>query len=190
MGRDKATVIFKGRPLIAYVYDLIKHLFPNIMVLSSQHSTFEGVDAPIVKDFVPIKGSIIGITSALLAATTDYVFVVGCDMPFIRTDTIRYMVEHAHGEDIIVPWTKAGYEPLHALYNRSCLPHMLRAIGQNQLKISALFPTLSVRVVSESSALCGPSGPSGPSLFVNKGVSIFTNINTEEDLTLAESRID
>ena len=186
MGRDKATVIFKGRPLIAYVYDLIKDIFPNVFVLSSQHIAFKGVNAPIVKDFVPIKGSMVGIASALLAATTDYVFVVGCDMPFIRKDTIRYMVEQAHGEDIIVPWTKAGFEPLHALYNRSCLPHMLRAIDRDQLKISALFPTLSVRVVTEPS---GPSGPSGPSLFVNKGVSIFTNINTEEDLTLAESRI-
>jgi molybdopterin-guanine dinucleotide biosynthesis protein A len=69
---------------------------------------------------------------------------------------------------------------------------MLRAIDRDQLKISALFSTLSVRVVSEPSgpsALSGPSGPSGPSLFVNKGVSIFTNINTEEDLAFAESRI-
>jgi molybdopterin-guanine dinucleotide biosynthesis protein A len=94
------------------------------------------------------------------------------------------MVGQTHGEDIVVPWTKAGFEPLHALYNRSCLPHMLRAIGLNRLKISALFPGLSVRVVGE------PSGPSGSSpLFVNKGVSIFTNINTEEDLAFAESRI-
>ena len=69
-----------------------------------------------------------GIASALLYATTDYVFVVGCDMPFIRKETITYMVDQAHGEDIVIPRTDAGYEPLHAVYNRSCLPHMLRAI--------------------------------------------------------------
>jgi molybdopterin-guanine dinucleotide biosynthesis protein A len=51
---------------------------------------------------------------------------------------------------------------------------MLRAIDRNRIKITDLLPFLSVKVVRE------------PTLFFNRGVSIFTNINTEEDLALAE----
>jgi molybdopterin-guanine dinucleotide biosynthesis protein A len=110
---------------------------------------------------------------AILSATPS----LGCDMPFIRKETITYMAEQARTEDIIVPWTEAGYEPLHALYNRSCLPHMLRAIDFDRMKVSDLFRLLSVKVIKDAS------------LFVNKGVSTFTNINTEEDLAVAERLI-
>jgi len=177
MGRDKTTMIFRGKPLIAYVYEILREIFPKIVVISSHHTAIEGVEAPILKDFLPKKGSMIGIASALLSATTDYVFVVGCDMPFVRKETITYIVDQARGEDIVIPQTDAGYEPLHALYNRSCLPHMLRAIDFDRIKVSALFSSLSVKVVREDA------------LFMKNGVSTFTNINTEEDLALAESLI-
>jgi molybdopterin-guanine dinucleotide biosynthesis protein A len=177
IGRDKASMIFKGKPLIAYVYEIIREIFPKIVVISSHHTTIEGVEAPILKDIIPKKGSMVGIASALLSATTDYVFVVGCDMPFIREEVITYMVDRAHGEDIVIPQTDAGYEPLHALYNRSCLPHMLRAIDLDRIKISDLLPFVSVKVVREEA------------LFMKNGISTFTNINTEEDLALARSLI-
>lgn len=177
MGRDKATLPFKDKPLIAYVHRIVKPIFSEVFVVSKQHTVIEGVGSRIVRDITPRGGSVVGIASALLYATTDYVFVVGCDMPFLRKEAIVYMVDKTAGEDIVIPQTDAGYEPLHAIYRRSCLPHVLRAIDLNRIKVTDLLPFLSVKVVRE------------PALFLNNGVSIFTNINTEEDLALAESVI-
>jgi molybdopterin-guanine dinucleotide biosynthesis protein A len=177
MGRDKATLPFKNKPLITYVHGIVKQVLPEVFIISKHHTAIEGIDCPIFKDITPKEGSLVGIASALLYATTDYVFVVGCDLPFIRKETIVYMMEQAHGQDIVIPRTDAGYEPLHAVYNKSCLPPILRAIDRNRIKITDLLPFLSVKVVNE------------PALFVNRGVSIFTNINTEEDLALAERLI-
>ncbi len=174
MGRDKATLPLKNQPLIAYVHRIVKRALTDVVIVSKHHETIEGIDSPILKDILPRDGSLVGIVSALLYAHVDYVFVFGCDMPFLRNDTILCMMELAHGQDIIIPRTPAGYEPLHAIYNRSCLPHMLRAIDHGEFGIFRLFPFLSVKVVEE------------PALFLNHGVSIFTNINTEEDLELAE----
>ena len=174
MGRDKATLPFKGKPLIAYVHGIVRQIFSEVFIVSKQHTEIEGVASPIVKDITLREGSLVGIASALLYATTDYVFIVGCDMPFIRKEAIVHMMNQTHGEDIVMPRTDAGYEPLHAIYNRSCLPHVLRAIDRNRIKVTDLLPLLSVKVMTE------------PALFLNNGVSIFTNINTEEDLALAE----
>ena len=174
MGRDKSTLPFKNKPLITYVHGILKQVLPEVFIISKHHTAIEGVESPILKDITPREASLVGIASALLYATTDYVFVVGCDMPFIRKEAILYMMDQAHGEDIVIPRTEAGYEPLHAVYNRSCLSHILRAIDRNRIAITGLFPFLSVKVVTE------------PALFLNRGVSIFTNINTEEDLALAE----
>ncbi len=177
MGRDKATLPFKNGPIITYVHGIVKQVLSEVLIISKHHAAIEGIESPILKDIIPKDGSLVGIASALLYATTDYVFVVGCDMPFLRKEAIIHMMNQVHGEDIVIPRTDAGYEPLHAVYSRSCLPHMLRAIDRNRIKITDLLPFLSVKVVRE------------PALFLNKGVSIFTNINTEEDLALAERLI-
>ncbi|MGD0233421.1 MAG: molybdenum cofactor guanylyltransferase [Syntrophorhabdales bacterium] len=177
MGRDKATLPFKNRPIIKYVHGIVKQVLSEVLIISKHHAAIEGIESPILKDIIPKDGSLVGIASALLYATTDYVFVFGCDMPFLRKEAIIHMMGQVHGEDIVIPRTDAGYEPLHAVYSRSCLPHMLRAIDHNRIKITDLLPFLSVKVVRE------------PALFLNKGVSIFTNINTEEDLALAERLI-
>ena len=177
MGRDKATLPFKNRPLITYVHGIVKQVLSEVFIISKHHAAIEGIESPILKDIIPKESSLVGIASALLYSTTDYVFVVGCDMPFLRKEAIIHIIDQVHGEDIVIPRTDAGYEPLHAVYSRSCLPHMLRAIDCNRIKITDLFPFLSVKVVRE------------PTLFLNKGVSIFTNINTEEDLALAERLI-
>ncbi len=177
MGRDKATLPFKNKPLITYVHGIVKQVLPEVLIISKHHNAIEGIESPILRDITPKEGSLVGIASALLYATTDYVFAVGCDMPFIRKETILYMIQQTRGEDIVIPRTDAGYEPLHAVYNRSCLPHILWAIDRNRIKITDLLPFLSVKVVSE------------PALFYNNGISIFTNINTEEDLVRAERLI-
>jgi len=174
MGRDKATLQFKNRPLITYVYETVKKVLPEVLIISKHHTAIEGITSPILPDVTPKGGSLVGIATALLYASTDYVFIVGCDLPFLREEAIRYMMDQARGQDIVIPRTDAGYEPLHAVYSRSCLPPILRAIDSNRIKITDLLPFFSVKVVRE------------PELFFNKGISIFTNINTEEDLAVAE----
>ena len=177
MGRDKATVLLDGKPLIAHVFDVAKRVFTDIMVVSSLHTAVDGIKARVVKDILPLPGSLTGIVSALIASDTDYVFVLGGDMPFITAEAMRYVVEAAAGEDIIIPQTEGGLEPMHALYRRSCISPMLAALGRGHMKITGLLALLQVLVL--------PPDP----VFFNRGVSVFMNINTEEDLRRAERLI-
>jgi molybdopterin-guanine dinucleotide biosynthesis protein A len=177
MGRDKATMPARNRALITYTYDVVKKIFAEVMVVSNYHESLEGVNARIVRDVVPAAGSMTGIVSALLHASTPYIFILGCDMPLLKEEPIRYMIGQIQGEDIIIPSTSKGFEPMHAIYNRSCISRMLTAITYGRMKLQDLFPFLSVKYVKENE------------LFLNKGVSVFTNVNTEEDLARAEELI-
>lgn len=177
MGRDKATMVFRGKPLIAHIYDVVRDVFPHVSVVSSYHESIPGVQVPILNDFMPTQGPLVGIATALLHSPSHYTFVVGCDMPFIRKDVITYMIEQVRGEDVVIPRTEKGYEPLHALYSRSCLAPMLNAIERGAIGIRQTFPFLSVRILAD--APC----------FVRDGLFTFTNVNTEEELSLAESLI-
>ena len=177
MGRDKALIPVGDRALLSRVYAVAEEVFTDILVLSNLHTHLDKVRAPIVKDVIPRQGPMIGIVSALLYARTPYVFVLACDMPFLRKDAIEYVLTAARGEDIVIPKTEKGFEPLHALYNRSCISPLLSAIERGRMKIPDIFPLLSVKVVE------------GKGVFTGQGLSIFTNINTEEDLSRAQSLI-
>jgi|UPI00041C27BD molybdopterin-guanine dinucleotide biosynthesis protein A len=172
MGRDKATLRITDKALIQQVYDKAKLVFRDIVIVSNHHEGFCGIEVPIIRDVIPVRSSMVGIVSALMAARSPYVFVLACDMPFVSREAMEYLLAQVNGEDIIVPTTKYGYEPLHAIYNRSCIPFMLTHIERRRLKVRDLFPYLSVNEVEDHSA------------FMYKGMPVFTNINVQEDLSL------
>lgn len=175
MGRDKATLLVKDRPLISYVYDKVKDVFEDIIILSNNSYVLNGIHAPVIKDIVPIQSTLTGITSALIHTQNPYVFVVACDMPNLSREVILYLMENAQGEDIIIPRTEKGYEPLHAIYNRTCIPYMLSLIERREFKISSIFPYVNVKVIDDSP------------IFQKNHMPVFININTTEDLKIMEN---
>lgn len=177
MGRDKALVPVGDTALLVRVYRVVAEVFPRVIILSNHHTRLDGVAAPILHDALLFRGVLAGITSALLYVETPYIFVIACDMPFATEEAIRYLIGQTRGEDIIIPKTEAGYEPLHAIYNRSCISPMLSALERGRMKITSLFPLLTVKAVDDKES------------FRNHGVSVFTNVNTEEDLSRASNLI-
>ncbi len=150
--------------LIEHVYTKVRPIFDDVLIISRNHDSIEGVDAPVFGDVLLHRGPLVGIVSALLHAQTTYVFAVACDMPFLDESLIRSMIDQIHGEDIIIPKTSAGYEALHAIYHRSCLSPMLRLIDRGRFKVRDIFPFVSV------------------SFYEVEGIAVFTNLNTKEDV--------
>lgn len=176
MGRDKATLRIKEGLLIERVYRVVQRVFQRTIILSSRHENIEGIDAPIYNDMLPMRGTLVGIVSALMVSSDPYVFVLACDMPFVSEEALDYMISQVHGEDVVVPRLERGYEPLHAIYNKSCMAPMLRAISRENMKISDVFPFLFVRELGDNPC------------FKKNGMSIFANLNTEKDLELLVPR--
>ena len=175
MGQDKATMRIGDKPLICFIYTIVKEVFDDVIIISRFHDTIEGIDAPVLKDVVPFGNSMTGIASALLYSETPYTFVVGCDMPFLSTEAFEYMQNEVAGEDIVISKTKWGFEALHAIYNRCCMAHFFRLIEQNRFKVAEILPFVSVKELEEN-----------PCFFRN-GNSVFTNINTMNDLAMVEA---
>ncbi len=176
MGRDKATAEFRGAPLIRQVFDTVRQVFDDIMIVSSVHEAIEGVEAPVVSDLLPVQSPMVGIATALIHSVRDRVFVVACDMPFLCVEAIRCLVDEAGGEDITIPMAEGYYQPLHAIYGRSCLAPLLRLIGLNRLKVSGVLPYMVVKAIRDRACYYTPGG-----------ALIFSNINTAEELARINS---
>ena len=111
MGKDKAVLTLGDRPLINHVYDTVRRVFGNVIILSNHHDHFEGIDAPVLPDLLPMKGAVVGVVSALIYTSAPYVCVLACDMPNLSEKALAYMAGEIHGEDVIIPRTPLGYEP-------------------------------------------------------------------------------
>jgi molybdopterin-guanine dinucleotide biosynthesis protein A len=152
LGRNKALEVIGGKSLIEWVVERLRPLVNQMFIVTAQ----EKLDLPvadkveILVDVYPGKGPLGGIYTGLMAAKSSPSIVVACDMPFLNTALLGYMLELAPGFDAVVPRLAQGLvEPLHAVYAKTCLPGMKARLGNNQLAISPLLKELRVRYVGE-----------------------------------------
>ena len=174
LGRSKVLETIGGKSLIGCVAERLEPLTNQILIVTSQ----EQLDLPgagkaeILVDLYPGKGPLGGIYTGLLASRSSHSIVVACDMPFLNTELLRYMIELSRGFDAVVPRLGEGMvEPLHAIYSRSCLGNMKTRLERNQLGINSFLNTVRVRYVERTE--CQKLDPQLLSFF---------NINYQSDL--------
>lgn len=174
MGTNKALLPFDGVRIIDGLLRKLRPLFPEVLVIANDRDAYADVGVPVFPDRIPEKGSLGGIYTAVFHSTFPQTFCIACDMPLANPAVIAYLRDRASGYDVVVPRTADGYQPLHAVYGKACLPHMEAMIRADRLKIDRLFPVVRVRTVEEEELR-----PLDPSL---RG---FINVNTREELETA-----
>jgi molybdopterin-guanine dinucleotide biosynthesis protein A len=73
-----------------------------------------------------LTGPVAGLVAAAEAASTPWLFAVGCDMPLLDSDAVARTCDLATGPDgcqpdAVVPESGGYHEPLHAVYRRSAV---------------------------------------------------------------------
>jgi molybdopterin-guanine dinucleotide biosynthesis protein A len=174
MGRNKALLELQGQPVIALVLDRLGKLCDELIVAANDVDTYADLPARIVPDIFPVKGPLSGIHAGLSAVGHDIAIVVGCDMPFLSLPLLRYMALVAPGHDVVVPYLNGEYEPLHAIYRRTCIEPIERLLSQGSRRVIALYEFVRVREVTQNEV----------DLF--DGARSFFNINTPEDWEIAQ----
>ena len=178
MGADKRYLVVGEQTLLERGLAVLSSIFQEVLVVIAQDSPPLDVDARVVRDLVPDCGSLGGLYTGLTQATTPYIFVVACDMPFLDQAVISQFTSRRTTADIVMAKLAARLHPMHALYGEGCLPAMEQMILARQLKIQEMVShaSLRVRYVTEADLLTiDPSGRS------------FLNVNTPADLEVARS---
>jgi len=171
MGVNKAFIEIKGKRIIDRISELLSSLFPEVIVVTNTPIDYACLNARIVTDIFPQKGSLGGIYTGLFYSSHPHSMVVACDMPFIRREVIEYLVGKIDHHDVVIPHLSDGFHPLHAIYSRRCLPFMERLINEDNLKIINFFKKVRVREVKEKELSR-----------VDPDFRSFVNINTPEDV--------
>ncbi|HSD51871.1 MAG TPA: molybdenum cofactor guanylyltransferase [Candidatus Methylomirabilis sp.] len=174
MGTNKALLEFGGMRIIEGLLAKIRPLFPEILIIANERDIYADLGVPVLGDRIPGKGSLGGIYTAVYHGAFPQAFCIACDMPLASPAVIAHLRNLAPGYDVVVPRTAEGYQPLHAVYGKTCLPHMEEMIGADRLKIDRLFPLVRVRTVEETELRA-----------LDPTLSCFINVNTREELEAA-----
>jgi len=171
MGEDKAFIELEGVPIVRRIYTLFKELFQEVIIVTNQQELFKNFDSKIYSDLIPNQGALGGLYTGLFFSTFQYSFCVACDMPFIKKALVQYIINHIEGEDVIVPRTEDGLQPLHAIYSKNCLDPIKIIMEQGKYKIIDFYNRVNVKIVEEKDfTVLDPLRES------------FINVNTPDEL--------
>ncbi len=169
MGRDKAFLEVAGKPLIERVLRVFTENFTQVVFVGDREERFACYSLPVLPDIY--AGSPLGgLYTGLYHAATDYIFASPCDLPFPSGELLRYICSLRNGYDAVVPTTANGYEPLFALYSKSCLGPIRTLLDSGDYCAYAYFPQVRVRYVAYEEVAC-----------FDRDGRAFLNINTPEE---------
>jgi len=149
MGREKALLSLGNKTIIEAQKDNLGQIFEEVIIVTNYENNFKNIDAKVVKDVIPGLGPLGGLYSGLSASSNIHSFLIGCDMPFVNLELVKYMIRQVGENEIVIPLSANGVEPLFAFYSLSCLESIKRQIEQKNLKLLALLNSHNVRYICQ-----------------------------------------
>ena len=179
MGRNKALLKVGDATLIECVFHVMKTLFTEVIIITNKPKEYVFIPCRKEPDVYKGQGSIAGLHAGLYNSTTERIFVVACDMPFLNADLIRLLCNNTDESEAVIPLNREGLrEPLHALYAKSTLPVLQEIIEQGDKSILILLDRIRTRLVPPE-AYCSIAGAEDS----------FRNVNTPEEFLAIRERL-
>jgi molybdopterin-guanine dinucleotide biosynthesis protein A len=171
MGCDKASLPWGKGDLLHAVLTALAPVCQSLIVVSNVPRTISLAGVSVLTDKYRGCGPLGGMHAGLAASTSDYNFVVACDMPYINGDAVAYLAAAAAGYDAAVPYIDGYYHPLHAVYHRRCLASIERLLARGIYRVIDFYPEIKLKPVAAAElARFAPD------------LAMLRNINTPGDL--------
>ncbi len=165
--QTKSLAILNGRTLTELVLNNLQSIFDDIFVVGKID---DFPDIEFVPDLHVVQCPLNGIVTALEHSKDAWIFVIACDLPFVSSPTIKYLLGQIDtGTQIVLPIIEKRFQPLCAFYHGSVLDHFKNGINSKNYSLISKFEDLSVKAIA----------------IQDKDTKQFLNINYPEDLVKA-----
>jgi molybdopterin-guanine dinucleotide biosynthesis protein A len=145
----KAFIRVDGKRIIERNISLLKTLFRETYIVTNDPGMYASFDVPLLGDMYDIRCPMTGILTALMNASSPWIFISACDMPFISSDLISYMATRRKERDAVIPSSGAGKdEPLFGFYSRRLLPAMEKDLLRGIRAISDFLKNKRVEYIT------------------------------------------
>ena len=139
MGRDKAWLSLRGRPLVSHQALLLSTVFSDVRISAKDVGRLEEFPFPVIRDEETASAPIYGLRASLLEIKRP-VFVLAVDMPRVPPELMRAMAEKflESDGDCLVPRARGKLQTLCAAYRSTLLPLLQKHIAEKKLSLHEL----------------------------------------------------
>ncbi len=176
---EKGLIHLEGRTLIEQTLKILDSITDEVIISlrdGEQQDQFRQYlsDRKVVFDQYHNVGPLAGMLEGFKAAKEEYIFVTGCDMPYLDVGVIEYLFERAQGHDAALPrWDDGRMEPLCAVYRvRPMIAGIEAAILDDETFILAPVFKLDDVIGIDVDGIKQ----------LDPDLRTFVNINTQQDL--------
>lgn len=137
--KDKGLVPYRGKMLVQHMIDRVKPQVDQLLInINQNENEYETFGAPLTTDADNnYRGPLAGVLSAKSKITTEFCFVVPCDMPHIPLNTVERLL------------TVIGDKPAVAVANRGRVQPLVLLIR------SSIIGTISNRLKGKDKSVLG-----------------------------------
>ena len=146
LNTNKCLEKLNGQTLTEIIHNKLNLIFKNIYVVGKENNF---PDYNFIKDVKSVQCPLNGIVTALEHNTKDWIFVIACDLPLIRSDTINDMFEKFKSNiQVVLPNVNDHLQPLCAFYHTSVLKNFHSAIDKGDYSLMKLLGQFEVKKVT------------------------------------------
>ena len=181
MGQPKPWLPFGSERMLQRVVRLLGEAVGPVLVAAARGQDLPGLpsEVEIVVDRQPARGPLEGIAVGLAAigGRAEAAFVTGCDVPLLRPDWVRRIVELSAGYDAAVPHAGGRDQPLSAVYHTRVLAQAEALLAAGHSRPALLLDLVRTRrIAAEELADVDPD------------LESLLNVNSPEDYAAALAR--
>lgn len=169
-GEDKARVTVQpgNQPLLVKLVSLLDSFALHPIVIADKEDKYDDLGISCVVDFIPNKGPLGGIYTALRMARSDKILVLTCDMPCVDTGLLKKMLTMNKTVDNEIVFVINGErQPFPGVYTQGEMFRIKNFLDSERLEVKNFLNNL-------------------PGLFLihhHADNGKFFNMNTPEDYT-------
>ncbi len=171
-GKSKAFIQLNDTSFLNLIVSTIDQLFNEIIIVTNKPQEYCDMknNYSIITDKIKGIGPLGGIYSALYHCSSEAIFVVPCDMPYLNKKVIEQEIECYNKSDCdaLIPRMDSFIEPLHAIYKKSTFNILQSLINETEdYSIRNFLKLIHVQYMEMEDN--------------EPNRQAFTNINTHED---------
>ena len=171
MGKDKATLFFRGKPLWQIQLDLLRKLEPAETLVSARTDPeWRPADVQFVPDAFPSRGPLSGLVASLDRISTSHLLALAIDMPWMTEKYLKFLCAEIEPGCGIVPKIDDRVQPVAAIYPREATINFRNALKGEDFSLQTLVRDLAV------------SGKVRETSVPGQEKKLFLNVNAPSDL--------
>lgn len=144
MGKDKGTLLFRGKPLWQIQVELLWKLKPTeIFVSARTDPAWRPADVQFVADDPPSRGPLSGLAASLAQMHTKHLLALAIDMPFITEKYLRFLCNQIEPGRGVIAKIQDRFEPLAAIYPRAASPDFHSALSSTDFSMQTVAGRLA-----------------------------------------------